>query len=419
MAEQNRNLQPLPPLKAGVEAVQIQHDGQPMILLRDQEGIVEKPVAVSLPAFLIASLLDGRATASDITKVFTQMTKAVLTEKEINALVRQLDQAGFVETDSLQRKRTDILKAFHESPVRKGFHMKNGFPNDRLELAQFFGKFFKDPKGPGKEIKSEPAEKVAPVGLISPHIDFFRGGPAYAWSYQALSEFAVPDVIVSVGVAHMGPNSPWIFTKKSYETPYGLMEVDPDLYRDLTASLWYDPLSDEWAHRTEHSLEFQAVFLKYIWREKAPKWVPILCSSFERFASDRPPSGIETVEKTLRQFGDVLKNRSVLILAGIDLGHVGPRFGDRETLGLDLEKKLETEDRDSLEHAWNVEADALYMSVLQNGHWRKWCGLSALYTSLRLIKAIAPAAKGRMLSYGQAPDPAGGLVSFTSGIFLR
>ena len=34
--------------------------------------------------------------------------------------------------------------------------------------------------------------------------------------------------------------------------------------------------------------EFQALWLRYLWREKTPAWVPI-CSSFERWASDTAP----------------------------------------------------------------------------------------------------------------------------------
>jgi hypothetical protein len=47
------------------------------------------------------------------------------------------------------------------------------------------------------------------------------------------------------------------------------------------------------------------------------------------------------------------------------------------------------------------------------------CGLSSLYTGLRLIKDLegSAAQPGRLLAYGQAPDPAGGLVSFASALF--
>jgi AmmeMemoRadiSam system protein B len=264
-----------------------------------------------------------------------------------------------------------------------------------------------------------------PLALFAPHIDFHRGGPAYAWAYQALSECAPPDVIVALGVAHMTPNSPWVLTHKDYETPYGPMALSDEIYRDVQSALWYDGPADQWAHRTEHSLEFQALWLKYLWRDKTPPWVPILCSSFDRFCPDRAPSTIATIEDGINKIGEKLKARqaagqTIMILAGVDLSHVGPRFGDEEKLGPELEKKVEEADRVSLAHALKGDADAMYLSVVEGGHWRKWCGLSAVYTSLRLARILSgKTPESRLLTYGQAPDPMGGLVSFTSVITPR
>ena len=101
---------------------------------------------------------------------------------------------------------------------------------------------------------------------------------------------------------------------------------------------------------------------------------------------------------------------------GVDLAHVGPRFGDEIDLNPALEKRIEDEDRKSLAHALKLEADPFYLSVVADGHWRKVCGLSATYTALRWLKLLG-APEGRLLTYGQAPDPSGGIVSFASLIF--
>lgn len=415
---------PLPPLKAAIEAVQVEHEGQPVVVLRDQEGLTDQAVAVSLPGFLIATLLNGETTAADIRRVFSEKTGTVLKEEEIGGLVRQLDEAHLLETGALADLRRRTLDDFRASAVRPARMMKSGYPADRIELASFLGRFFSDPKGPGKEIAAVPSADRPLVGLVAPHIDLHRGGPAYACAYQALSDAPKPDVIVAVGVAHMSPNAPWSFTRKVYETPYGPMPVAEDLYDALRSALWYDPLDDEWAHRTEHSLEFQALWLKYLWKDETPPWVPILTSTFERFSGEKPPSTIATVDGALEKMGAVLRKRveagqKVMILAGIDLGHVGPRFGDALTLGPELEQKLEREDRASLERALEMDPDGLYAAVAKDGHWRKWCGLSALYTSLRLMRSMCGdrTPDGRLLAYGQAPDPMGGIVSFTSAAY--
>ncbi|MCG3204703.1 MAG: hypothetical protein KCHDKBKB_01418 [Elusimicrobia bacterium] len=410
---------PLPALKAGIEAIQVEHEGKPAILLRDQEGLVPDPVAVTLPGYLVAMMLDGQSTISDIQTYFSKNTGQLIRPEEIEKLVGDLEKAQLLETSAVQKKRREVWEAFEASPIRKPAHMKSGYPENRLDLATFLGKFFQDSKGPLKQMGSAPS-RPTPTLLVAPHIDFFRGGPAYAWAYQALSECQPPDLIVALGVAHMSPNSPWVVTKKEYETPYGPVAASPDLVEDFKTSLWYDISSDQWVHRTEHSLEFQALWLKYLWRDKTPPWVPVLCSSFDSFCSDRAPSSIPSVHEGLKKLGEKLKARQkagqkIMILAGIDLAHVGPRFGDNEKLGPELEKRVEAEDRKSLELALKGSADEMFLSVMEGGHWRKWCGLSALYTGLQLSRYLTDEPlNGRLLTYGQAPDPAGGLVSFTS-----
>ncbi len=417
-------MNPLPPIKAGLEAIQIEHEGKPLVLLHDQERINTEPIAVTLAGFMIASMLDGQSTAADLVTAFSKTTGQLIRAEEVEAMVAQLDKAFLLETPALQQKRQQIHKEFEQNPVRPAAHVKSGYPDNPMELAAELGKFFQDPKGPGKQMTSSPT-KPTPLILFAPHIDFRRGGPAYAWAYQALSECAPPDLIVGLGVAHMSPNSPWVLTKKSYETPYGPMPLSDVLYDDVQSSLWYAGNADQWTHRTEHSLEFQALWFKYLWRDKTPPWVPVLCSSFDRFCPDRPPSTVPAIDEGLRKIGEKLKARqaagqNILIVAGVDLSHVGPRFGDNEKLGPELEKKVEAADRASLEHAWKGDADAMYMSVVEGDHWRKWCGLSAIYSALRLGEIFSgKKPEGRQLTYGQAPDPAGGLVSFTSAVFER
>lgn len=413
---------PLPPLKPGVEAVQFEHEGKPMVLLRDQEGIADQTIALSLPGFLVAMLLNGQNTAADVQSQFSKTTGALVSTEEIRGLVSELDRAHLLETEALQAHRRQVMKEFLDNPIRKAVHLGAGYPAQPLELAAYLGAFFRHPKGPGKEVPAQPLG-APPQALFAPHIDFERGGPAYAWAYQALGESSPPDLIVAVGVGHASPPAPWTPTRKNYDTPYGAMAVDAGLYNDFQSVLWYDGLSEEWVHRTEHSLEFQALWLKYLWREKTPAWLPILCSSFESWAEDRAPSSVATVDTALKKFGALLRERQargqrILILAGVDLAHVGPRFGDNMELNAETEKKVEAEDRASLEKALALDADGFYLSVIKDDHWRKVCGLSAIYTALRLMKELG-SGSGRLLAYGQAPDPLGGIVSFASAIYPR
>lgn len=395
-----------------------------MFALKDPERLNGKTMALSPGGLLVAYLLDGARGVEEVQAAVTQQTGSILGAGEILNIVKELERAELLETAAVQAKREATLREFLDGSVRKAaIQEAGGYPAGSLELASFMGQFFRDPKGPGQPLPDKPSLGAAPLGLVSPHIDLHRGGPAYAWAYRALAERTPPDLVIALGVAHASPNSPWVLTSKSYQTPYGPMPVDAEACREIEKSLWYDARADEWVHRREHSLEFQALWLKYLWRENTPPWVPILCSAFDRFCPDSAPSGVPTVEEAIASIGKKLssmgKKRRIMILAGVDLAHVGPRFGDEVELNVELEKKIEAEDRASLEHAFKLDADAFYLSVVAGGHWRKVCGLSALYTGLRWIKDLSGDApvKGELLSYGQAPDPSGGIVSFAGGLF--
>lgn len=413
---------PLPPLRSDLDIQAVQMDGKEVFLVSDREGLSEKTLGLSPGGMAVASLLDGRLSAAEIRELVQRETGALLPLAQIHGLVRELETSSLLETAEVARRRLSLLEEFRASPVRPTA-LPGAYPEQTLELAKFLGAFFRDGKGPGESLPEAPSEKAPPLGLLCPHIDLHRGGPAYAWAYRALALCPPPDAIVALGVAHSSPPSPWVLTRKAYATPYGPLPVHEELYGLVADALWYDPTADEGVHRREHSLEFQALWLKFLWREAAPPWVPILCSSFERFSPDRPPSSVPTVEEALRSVGERLARRKerILILAGVDFAHVGPRFGDAVELTPELERRIEAEDRASLEHAAALEADRFYMSVLAGGHWRHVCGLSATYTALRWMRAVGgeKARTGRLLTYGQAPDPAGGIVSFASLVYPR
>lgn len=415
--------QPIPPLRQALEAVPVQEKGQTLLLLRDLEDIAVQAVGLSPGGLALATCFDGRRSAAEAAALFTQHTGQLVKAEEVLALAQDLEKNGLLETPETAERRRQILQDFRGAPVRQAGAAGRAYPAEPLELAKHLGAFLRDPKGPGKDFAAE-ASAAPPLGLFAPHIDFERGGPAYAWAYQALSQGRPPDAIVALGVAHMSPNSPWVMTPKAFATPFGDVPLRQELYDELRGCLWYDPRDDEAVHRTEHSLELQAVWLRWLWRDRTPPWVPVLVSAFERFSPDRPPSSVETVEGALVKMGRVLKARAdrgerILILAGVDLAHVGPRFGDKDEVAPETKRRIEAADRASLEHALRLDADAFYLSVVSDNDKRKVCGLSALYTALRLIKAMAgdAPAVGKLLAYGQADDPAGGVVSFASGVF--
>ncbi len=44
--------------------------------------------------------------------------------------------------------------------------------------------------------------RMTPKAIVAPHIDFHRGGPAYAWAYKSLVESAGADLYILLGTSH-------------------------------------------------------------------------------------------------------------------------------------------------------------------------------------------------------------------------
>jgi predicted class III extradiol MEMO1 family dioxygenase len=73
---------------------------------------------------------------------------------------------------------------------------------------------------------------------------------------------------------------------------------------------------------------------------------------------------------------------------------------------------IDREDREMLRAVEAGDADGFFESVRRDGDRRRICGLSPIYTLLRMRAG----AKGLLRQYGQWPDPQG-VVSFASVVF--
>jgi len=102
----------------------------------------------------------------------------------------------------------------------------------------------------------------------------------------------------------------------------------------------------------------------------------------------------------------------VALIAGADLAHVGPRFGDPEPVSPAELARLGGEDRAMLEAVEAGDAEAFFDRVARDGDRRRICGLSPIYALLRALGGT----RGTLRRYAQWPDPEG-VVTFASVVF--
>jgi AmmeMemoRadiSam system protein B len=104
--------------------------------------------------------------------------------------------------------------------------------------------------------------------------------------------------------------------------------------------------------------------------------------------------------------------RRVAFVAGADLAHVGPRFGDAEPVSGEALGRLAADDRATLRAVEAGDAEAFFDDAARDGDRRRVCGLSPIWMLLRATGG----APGVLRQYGQWPDPQA-VVTFASVVF--
>ena len=390
-----------------LEAFPVEQDGERLVALRDPAGFTDQIVVFALPLLDLVSLFDGEHSIGEIQAVLQERYGQAPTTEQIGELVERLDEAGFLDSQRFEERRRAIEEAFRASPVRPAAHAGGAYAEEAPALAAQIEEFFTHPEGPGAPGGLAVGGSSPPLrGLIAPHIDFHRGGPVYGWAYRALLERSDADLFVILGTCHAGMGDPFAVTLKPYDTPLGAVPVDRDFFEALSRRYPADLLSSEAAHRSEHSIEFQAVMLRHVLGARRPFHEAV----WTRGDPERDPRVPRFIDGLLETMA--ASSRKVCLIAGVDLAHVGPRFGDQEPNTRASLEVVAAADLSMLGAVTAGDPAAFFASVAHDGDGRRICGLSPIYTFLRAL----PGAGGRLLRYSQWPDPQGA-VSFCAATF--
>jgi AmmeMemoRadiSam system protein B len=413
------------PLLRSLEMIPVGSGDEQMYVLRDPEGF-GRMVAVPRATALIALLMDGRRTLAEIRDAFHRQVSIRVEIAELKTIVEQLEAAHLMAGPRFERYRQQAISQYLKSLARPAFHAGGGYPDDAEELVEQFDELFAAEDGPG-EIERGPHDDGRELqGLISPHIDPYRGGTAYAWAYKQVAEHCQADLFVIFGTAHAGLSQWFSVCRKDFETPLGIVPTDrsyiASIERHLGSSVagqQVELFGDEIAHRVEHSIEFQAVFLRYVLGDRPFAIVPILVGSFYEFITDgEQPDGAPEVQAFVAALRAAEADRPgrVCYISGADMAHLGQRFGDEDLLGRKRLREQQQDDLRLLKHASAGDARAWFDHVARLGDANRICGLSPTYV---LLETIRPS-RGELLRYDQAVEPDGtSCVSFASMAFWR
>lgn len=408
---------PLPQLRY-VDIAPINHRGENVICLRDPAGYIEDPLILSPVAFFIASHLNGENEVADIQYAFSKFTNGLLLRSEdVHRVVDFLDNQGFLLTENFTRLQAEVECAFAAQSVRPAYLAGKSYPADQAALRAYLDSMFLREDGPGRLPGQPGSRKDHLRALVVPHIDYERGGASYAHGYLRLHQGARPDTVIVFGVAHASPPAPFVLTRKHFETPIATVQTDTDMVDQIASACPRDPFEYEIAHRTEHSIELQAVMLAYLFGSDV-KIAPILCGSF---ASDEEACMDPAERPDIVAFLEACRaaanepGKRVAVVAGADLAHVGKRFGDDFDIDDQVVRSVRSRDEEDLAHAQSVDAARWYASVMRDANARRVCGINCIYAALKTVEGSVDA--GDVIHYDYEPDPAGGIVSFGTIVY--
>jgi AmmeMemoRadiSam system protein B len=388
----------LPKLRS-VEVFPVEVEGRKLICLRDPLQYASESLLVAYPALVVLALLDGAHSIVDVQEAFAQRFGTIISSEEILELLATLDRHHYLDSPRFAARRAEVTAAFQAEPLRAAAHAGASYPADGAELRRYLDGFFTG-------LPPAPAPCGRLRGLVAPHIDLQVGGAAYGHAYRTLADTADAERFVILGTAHYAGATLFAATRKNFATPLGAVATDREFLDRLASRVPGDLYADELLHRTEHSIEFQVVMLQHVLGERRPfTVVPILVTSFhEMIAQRRTPGDDPRVAGFVAALGEVLDEdaRSTVLVAGVDLAHVGEKFGDPEGLAPAFLAGVEAKDRRLIAALEAADREAFFEATAVDGDRTRICGFSPLYTLLSLIDG----ASGRLLCYDRTRDEA-------------
>lgn len=393
-----------PKLRATVDLMPFEHGGRSGFLLRDS-FIGDKMLFLAPEALALLVLFDGQRTVRDIQNMIMQQTGQLLPGNEIEDFVQLLDQHLLLDSPRYAEWMAGQAADYASQPFRTSLAESMGLPGDAAALrALLDGLMDRHAPQPPDLLPDELR------GLVVPHIDIERGQLTYAKTWRSAAQFPPADVYIVLGVNHhfMSEN-PFIVTDRAYESPLGCLPFAAGLFAEIQFELPWDLLTDQIAHRGEHSIEFPSIFLRYLHPDAPISILPVLCNFLDR-EDARVIAMIAALRKILSS--SRAAGRKIALIASVDFSHIGPQFGARQPVSQGDLIDVGGRDRETLKLLAAGMPDPFWDDIMADSNARH---IDALYACYTFLRALAPC-QGRLINYEQAFHPQN-TVTFAGMVF--
>jgi AmmeMemoRadiSam system protein B len=384
-------------------------EDRPGLLMRDPFHFSEVTLIIPPPLIPCLELFDGEHTDLDLRKMLVDITGELQVGDLERHLIETLSGAGFLHDENFAAMKEAKRRTFAGAAHREAAHAGAAYPEQTNELRATLNNYM----GAG----GAASEPDGLIGIAAPHVSPFGGWECYQSAYRALSPAYRDRIFVVLGTSHYGEPDRFGLTRKSFATPFGMSTTETRLVDELAARGGGAVSLEDYCHAVEHSIEFQIVFLQHLFGPDI-RIVPVLCGSFAlSIYRGGKPEDNDHVKRFLDVLGEIgaREGARLLWVLGIDMAHMGRRYGDQFAALADHDEMASVAERDKrrIESIQAGDADGFWSQVQENRDDLKWCGSSPLYTFLKAM----PQARGKLLKYQQWNIDPQSVVSFAGMSF--
>jgi hypothetical protein len=362
-----------------------------------------------IPPVLVACLecFDGAHTELDLRAALVRATNSLEVGDLEKHLIEALSSAGFLEDDQFARMERERRDEFTRQPVRTPAHAGAAYPAEPTETRATLGRY----------MSAAPAPDGRVLGIAAPHVSPEGGWHSYAAAFGALHPEDRDRTFVILATSHYGTPERFGLTHKNFQTPLGEAVTDRRLVDILAARSGDAVQMEDFCFSFEHTVEFQVLFLQHV-LGPAVRILPILCGPFARsFSAGAYPENDPHVARFIDSLGElqVREGSNLCWVLGVDMAHMGARYGDRFEARADEDEMavVAGRDRDRISRINAGDAAGFWDLVRENRDDLKWCGSSPFYTFLKAL----PSARGNLLNYEQWNIDEQSVVSFAGMSF--
>ena len=363
---------PIPKLRDDLIYNTMQFEGQDFYIVYDEIGLVQEYVAFKEDELSILKLINGINSVEEISNLAGFENSRIF---EILNFVKRLSNLNLIETDLVKKRKAEIenyLKCNIKEAVCSGV----SYPSKKEDLETFLDSI----------LKTSSVNEGKYNVIFAPHLDFrtdLQTHITYAKAFNSI-DIENTEIVILFGTAHFRSSGDFMYTRKYYKTPLGIIETDLEFLDKLESKInvHYDDL----AHYNEHSLELHIIFLQHL-LNKNVKIVPILIGSPHQYFQNSYPDKNYEYSKNIDEIRKLVLdyNKKTLFLASGDLSHIGMKFGDNFD-AIDKKSNIINYDIEFIDVLNKRNKNEFFDFARNENEIRKVCGVFPFYAMLDLTE---------------------------------